>query len=125
MIDEDEIKRKQLIFKKLDEKIKYEYNKPLYEYSIEELFYQAICGNLRLLNHPLIDIVKSKKEGLTILEILARYYKGFPAYKGIPYSWVIRKYPWYSLGRKKRITPNIVREILNTPKSVIFIKEIL
>ena len=80
-------------YKELLEKETERRNKPLDQYTMDDLFIEARYGNLRVLDHPLIDIAKDSF-GNTMLELLASAYNGYPAYKGgIPHQWITNKYP--------------------------------
>ena len=108
----------------------------------DNIFDQAREGNLDILKHPSVDKVVNKY-GNTPLHRLAwqgkievlehpsvdkvvNKYGWTPLHRlasagCVPREWIKEKYPWFELGRRRKITVEIVTEILNTSYAERFI----
>ena len=80
----------------------------------KNILVEAEKGNLDVLEHPSVDKVVDGN-GATPLHLLAWQGK-------VPREWIKEKYPWFELGDRK-ITKEIITEILNTSYAERFILE--
>ncbi len=87
----------------------------------------ALASRLEILSHPDIDKVKNNN-GLTPLHKLVyiglwESEKKETIYKQKIRKWLKEKYPWFKVGNK-RLTYELISEILNTPNALKFIRSI-